>query len=176
MAGLDANGSRDCAAGHLALDDPAANEHDQQRHQNAAAGAQLIDSNAVTVLSDWINSLPGTPALAPPTITPNGGLFYNNVGVTLQSTNANAAIYYTLDGSTPTTNSLLYSGPFNLTSNATVSASAFETNYVNSAPASALFVVLPVQFLSESFSNGVFRLQFLGSWAAITFCRLRPIW
>ena len=124
---------------------------------------QLIDSNAVTVIEDWVNSLPGTPALAPVTVTPNGGLFFNNVAVTLQSSDAGAAIYYTLDGSTPTTNSLLYSAMFNLTSNATVSASAFGTNYINSAPASALFVVPPVQFLSEGVSTGVFRMQFLGS-------------
>ncbi len=124
---------------------------------------QLIDSNAVAVIEGWVNSLPGTPALAPATITPNGGLFFNSVGIALQSTNVGAAIYYTLDGTSPTTNSLLYSGMFNLTSNAVVSASAFETNYINSATASAVFFVPPVQFLSENFSNGVFQMQFLGS-------------
>jgi regulation of enolase protein 1 (concanavalin A-like superfamily) len=124
---------------------------------------QLIDSNAVAVIEGWVNSLPGTPALAPVTITPDGGLFFNSVGIALQSTNVGAAIYYTLDGTSPTTNSLLYSGMFNLTSNATVSASAFETNYINSATASAVFFVPPVQFLSENFSNGVFQMQFAGS-------------
>jgi len=123
----------------------------------------LIDTNAVDVMAGWINSLPGTPALAPPTITPNGGLFYHNVGLALQSPDTNAAIYFTLDGTLPTTNSLLYSNAFNLTSNATVSASAFRTGYVNSVAASALFFVQPLQFTSEGFSNGVFRLQFLGA-------------
>jgi uncharacterized repeat protein (TIGR03806 family) len=123
----------------------------------------LVDTNAVQVFTDWINSLDGTPALAPPTIMPNGGLFYNNVDLTLQAPDGSAAIYFTLDGTLPTTNSLLYSSVFNLTSNATVSASAFRTGYVNSVAASALFFVQPVQFTSQGFSNGTFWMQFLGA-------------
>ena len=123
----------------------------------------LIDTNAVQVFTDWINSLPGIPALAPAAIVPNGGAFVASVSVALQSPNANAAIYYTLDGSLPTTNSLLYSGAFNLFTNAIVSASAFETNFNNSAAVSASFTVQPLYFTSEAFSNNVFRLRFSGS-------------
>ena len=65
----------------------------------------LIDTNAVQVITEWINSLPGTPALAPPTILPDGGSFFSTVNLTLLSSNTNAMIYYTLDGSLPTTNS-----------------------------------------------------------------------
>ncbi|HXR03328.1 MAG TPA: chitobiase/beta-hexosaminidase C-terminal domain-containing protein, partial [Verrucomicrobiae bacterium] len=123
----------------------------------------LIDTNAVQVITGWINSLPGTPALAPPTLTPDGGMFFNGVGITLQPPDSNAAIYYTLDGSLPATNSLLYSVPFDLTNNATVSAAAFETNYGNSVAASALFLVQPVRFSTESFSNGILQMQFIGA-------------
>ncbi len=122
---------------------------------------QLVDSNAVAVLEDWINSLPGTPAEAPPIIAPNGGLFFNNISVSLASADTNAGIYYTLDGSTPTTNSLFYLNPFNLTSNAVVSASSFRTGYVNSMTTSASFFVEPVRFTSQGFSNGIFYLQYL---------------
>ncbi len=123
----------------------------------------LIDSNAVAVMAGWINSLPGTAALAPPTIVPNGGIFTSRVGVTLLPPDPNAAIYYTVDGSLPTTNSFLYSGTFNLTSNATVAANAFEANSNNSVAASALFVVLPMNFTSEGFlPNQQFQMGFAG--------------
>ena len=99
----------------------------------------LIDTNAVAVFADWINSLPGIPALAPPTISPNGGSFAAPVTITLQSTNNGATIYYTLDGSRPTTNSLPYSRAFNLATNATVSANAFEPSYNPSVTSGAIF-------------------------------------
>jgi uncharacterized repeat protein (TIGR03806 family) len=124
----------------------------------------LIDTNAVAVMADWINSLPGTPALAPPTITPDGGTFVPSVNVTLQSTNNNAALYYTLDGSLPTTNSFLYAAPFTLTNDATVMASAFGAGFNNSVAASALFFVQPILFNSAGFLvNGQFQLSLSGT-------------
>lgn len=123
----------------------------------------VIDTNAVSVLAAWINSLPGTPALPPPSLTPGAGNYVASVKVTAQESNPSAAIYYTLDGSLPTTNSLLYMGPITLWSNATVSASAFETGYVNSVTASALYQIQPVYFTSAGFSNGVFHLGFAGA-------------
>lgn len=104
----------------------------------------LIDTNAVVVMRDWINSLPGTQALSPPTITPNGGAFTNSVNVTLSSTNAGASLYYTLDGSLPTTNAFLYSSPVVLTSDVTLRANAIESGYNNSVSLSATFSIFAV--------------------------------
>jgi hypothetical protein len=123
----------------------------------------LIDTNAVQVVTDWINSLPGTPALAPPTITPNGGTFMSSIAITLQSTNDNATLYYTLDGSLPTTNSWVYDGPINLSSNATLMANAFRTNYNTSVAATALFVIQPLHFTSAGFTNNLFQMGFAGT-------------
>jgi hypothetical protein len=124
----------------------------------------LIDTNAVQVVTDWINSLPGTPALAPPTITPNGGSFISSVAVTIQSTNNNATLYYTLDGSLPTTNSFVYSGPINLNSNVTLKANAFKTNFNTSVATSAVFLVQPLMFTSASFTtNNLFQMGFSGT-------------
>jgi len=124
----------------------------------------LIDTNALSVLAEWINSLPGLPTLAPPTITPSGGMFSPSVSVTLQSTNSNATLYYTLNGTLPTTNSFVYSAPFILTNTATVMANAIWTNFNNSIAANARFTVNPpILFTSELFlTNGVFQLGYSG--------------
>ena len=108
----------------------------------------IIDTNAVGVLTNWINSLPGLPALAPPSIAPAGGMFSPSVSVTLTPPDGTSQLYYTLDGSLPTTNSFPYSGAFTLTNTATVSASAFETNHDNSITVSALFLVQPAPYFT----------------------------
>jgi len=123
----------------------------------------LIDTNAVQTLIAWIDSLPGTPALAPPTIAPDGGNFYNQVGVTIQQPDPNASIFYTLDGTLPTTNSLQYAGALQLTSSVILSATAFETNYYNSVAVNAQFLVSPFRFASQSFSNSGLQMTLLGS-------------
>ena len=114
-------------------------------------GRNLIDTNAVALLTSWINSLPGTPAQAPPTITPSGGLLARNATVTLQSADTNASIYFTLSGSLPSTNSYLYSGPINLTSNATLSAIAYRNGFNNSVAASAAFSINNLYLTSAGF-------------------------
>jgi uncharacterized repeat protein (TIGR03806 family) len=102
----------------------------------------LIDSNAVAAFAGWINSLPGTPALAPPAISPDGGAFPGSVSVTLEPPDTNASLYYTLDGTLPTTNSLPYAGPFVVAGNTLVSANAFEAGYINSVAATAQFTII----------------------------------
>lgn len=123
-----------------------------------------IDTNAIAVIGAWIGTLPGAPTLAPPAILPDGGMFSGSVSVALQSTNSNAALYYTLDGTLPTTNSFLYAAPFNLTNTATVTANAFWAGFNNSIASSARFVLNPpVFFTFENFAtNGQFQLGLSG--------------
>ncbi len=124
----------------------------------------LIDTNAVEVMADWINSLPGTPALPPPTLNPNGGTFQGSVSVSLEDASNNAAIYYTLDGSLPTTSSTLYTGPFVITNTVTLNANAWESGYSNSVVGTALFVIQPNAYFTGAagFSNGIFAMQISG--------------
>jgi uncharacterized repeat protein (TIGR03806 family) len=122
----------------------------------------LIDTNAVQVVGDWINSLPGTPALAPPDIIPDGGSFYGSVAVILQHSNTLAAIRYTLDGTLPTNSSALFSGAVVLTNNMTLRAKAFEAGFIDSVAANATFIINPSQFTAVSLTNGVVHLFFAG--------------
>jgi hypothetical protein len=73
-------------------------------------------------------------------------------------------MYYTLDGSLPTTNSLPYTGPFTLTNSATVNANAWEPGYIDSVVDAAQFTILPgIFFLSPGgFTNGSFQMSFAG--------------
>ena len=124
----------------------------------------VIDTNAVAVLAAWINSLGGVPAEAPPVLNPDGGNFIGQVGVGLAAPDTNAVIYYTLDGSLPTTNSLKYTGLIELTNGpVTVSANAWATGHTNSVAASALFVVQPLYFASAGVTNQSFTLQLVGA-------------
>ncbi len=124
----------------------------------------LVDTAAVQVLVSWINSLPGTPALAPPSVDPAGGSFVGAVNISLQHPDTNVTLRYTLDSTLPTTNSYLYTGPFTLTTNATLLAMAFEPGFVESVATSALFAIRPpIMFESTLlFSNGVFQAGFSG--------------
>ncbi|MDB6064022.1 MAG: hypothetical protein JWR26_230, partial [Pedosphaera sp.] len=125
----------------------------------------VVDTNSLAVVAAWINSLPGTPALAPPTISPNGGSFNGSVNVSLLAPSTNVALYYTLDGSLPTTNSIHYTAPFSLSSNATVNANAFASGFNNSVAASAVFSILPNLVFSApaTLANGTFQVQLSGA-------------
>ena len=66
----------------------------------------------------------GEITVAAPTFTPAAGTYYSPVQVSLNCATAGASIYYTTNGSTPTTSSTLYSAPFEVSANTTVKAIA----------------------------------------------------
>ena len=78
--------------------------------------------------------------LALPLITPNGGTFTNSVSVTLSDSVSGVTLYYTLDGSTPTTNSILYTGPIVITQTTSLKGVAVLPGSPGSSVASATFI------------------------------------
>jgi len=71
-----------------------------------------------------------------PVPSPGGGTFFNDLtgvaGVFMGTATTGATIYYTTDGSTPTTSSTQYTGAIQITATTTVKAIAARANYLNS--------------------------------------------
>src|SRR5215510_9249799 len=86
-------------------------------------------------------SVETSQTVATPIISPSGGSYSGSVSVTMQTATSGASIYYTIDGSTPTQSSTLYSGPMTLANSATVKAKAFKSGSNPSAQTSASFTV-----------------------------------
>ena len=77
--------------------------------------------NAVTVYGLLNNNQPLT---ATPTFSPASGTYTSTQSVTIKDSTPNASIYYTTDGSTPSTGSTLYSGPIQVATSKTIQAIA----------------------------------------------------
>jgi len=92
------------------------------------------------LLGDWIESLPGRPVLPPPEISPRGGNFSRPVEVTIKA-EAGAKIFYTLDGTVPTTSDLPYEKPIKISAPTIVRAKAFRPGFTKSITAQGIFLV-----------------------------------
>ena len=98
---------------------------------------------ALTATFDWFHNL-ATPVAATPTFAPASGTsFSSTLSVSIADATPSATIYYTTDGSTPTTGSQLYSAPFIISSTTTVNAIAVATGYTQSAQGSASYTYSP---------------------------------
>jgi uncharacterized protein YjdB len=91
-----------------------------------------------TVLVDLVGTV---ATVAAPTATPAAGTYNSAQSVTLASATTGAAIYYTTDGSTPTTSSSLYSGAISVSADQTIKAIAVLAPYTDSSVASFAYVI-----------------------------------
>ena len=98
-----------------------------------------IDAAGVELIRQWIESLPGPHVLPPPEILPPGGNFSSPVEVTLKA-ETGAKIYYTLDGTVPTTTDFLYQKPFTLADPTIVRAKAFKPGSKRSITSTQFFL------------------------------------
>src|SRR5207253_2530467 len=106
-----------------------------------------LASNTVSVLLGA-----GLPRVTPaPVLNPAGGTFILSVRVTITDGTAGAAIYYTTDGSTPTTASTLYTGPITVTKTTTIKAIAQAPGLAISGVTSGTYTIL-VQAAPPTFS------------------------
>jgi len=103
--------------------------------------ASAVDSATYTIASSL------TPSFSTGT-----GTYHAPPTVTISDSTAGAVIYYTTNGSTPTTASSVYSGPITIGSTATLEAIAVCPGGVASAVDSATYTIAPA--LTPSFSTG----------------------
>jgi hypothetical protein len=82
--------------------------------------------------------------VATPTISPKAGGYTTPQTVSIADTQTNAKIYYTTDGSHPTTSVQEYMGPFTVSSNTTVKAIAALPGYLTSAVGHAVYIIEPM--------------------------------
>lgn len=78
-----------------------------------------------------------------PTFTPAAGTYTEAQDVEISCGTSGATIYYTTDGSTPTTSSTVYSSPIPVTEGMTIKAIAVAAGYDDSEVATATYTIIP---------------------------------
>jgi len=98
------------------------------------------------------------PTAATPTFAPPGGSYTTPQTVTLADTTSGAGIYYTTNGTAPTTASTKYAAPFTVNSTETIKAIAVASNYIQSGVGAATYTITLPPTAKPSFSpaGGVF--------------------
>jgi hypothetical protein len=107
----------------------------------AVAGGNGYDDSPIVTANYVIQSSVQTPTFAP-----GGGTYTAVQSVAISDVTGNATIYYTTDGTAPTTSSTKYTGPITISSTETLKAIAAVAGFANSAVASAAYMIniLPV--------------------------------
>jgi LysM repeat protein len=105
---------------------------------------------AIAVKAGYTNSATASaaytiaPVLPTPTFSLAPGTYTTLQTVTISDATAGTTIYYTTNGTTPTTSSSVYSGAITVSATETLEAIAVKTAYTNSATASAAYAIAPV--------------------------------
>ena len=122
------------------------------KYTSAIAVGSTETINAVAIEADGVASpvssatytvaAAETPTAAP-TFYPAAGTYTSAQNVSLSDSVSGAVIYYTTDGSTPTTNSTKYTTPIAVSTNETIKAIALASGDTASSVASAAYSIVP---------------------------------
>jgi hypothetical protein len=118
----------------------------------------LPDNRNVVVLAATLI----LPPTATPTFSPPGGTYTSAQAVTISDSTPAASIYYTTDGSTPTTASAPYSGAISVSATTTIQAIAVASGYSTSAVATATYTI-PAPLAGISPTSLTFAATMVGS-------------
>ncbi|MGA9720137.1 MAG: chitobiase/beta-hexosaminidase C-terminal domain-containing protein [Acidobacteriaceae bacterium] len=103
----------------------------------------IAGAMAIVILSGCGGASTGSKITlaAKPTFSPAAGTYSSAQMVTISDATPGVTIYYTTDGTIPTTSSAVYSGPVRVATNETVEALAVEPEEIDSALSSANYVI-----------------------------------
>ena len=120
-------------------------------HPGAGAYSQMGDAWYAAIQSVTSGS---SGNVASPNFTPAAGSYSSAQAVTMASNTAGATIYFTTDGSNPTTSSTTYTGALSVSSSSTIKAMAVASGKTNSPVVSATYtiVVPPTVVAAPTFS------------------------
>jgi DNA-binding beta-propeller fold protein YncE len=105
----------------------------------------VVDTLAPATYSS--TSVSGTLAVTPlgtvvtPSFMPAPGTYSSSQTVTISDTTSGSTIYYTIDGTMPTTSSTVYTGAITASALETIKSIAVATGHTNSVVASAAFII-----------------------------------
>ena len=130
---------------------------------NSSAQIQLLLTGATTNASS---------VTAPPSLSPGPGTYAFAQSITVSDTTPGAVIYYTLDGSTPTTSSPVYSSPITVTGGTayttTVNAIAIASGFSSSPVASATYTFNPYLGANAYSTTGTDTANYINATYAVT--------
>jgi hypothetical protein len=115
-----------------------------------------MTNSAVATAAYTINVQAGT--VATPAFNPPGGTYAGTQSVGIFSATAGATIYYTTNGSTPSTTSPVYVAPITVSTTTTLKAMAVKSGMTNSAVASNVYTIgatagdgrFPIRFVNNT--------------------------
>jgi hypothetical protein len=107
--------------------------------QAIAAESNLTKGPVATAA--YIIGSPGQSALPALNFNPPAGAYSSSQSVSVGDATAGTTIYYTTDGTAPTTSSTVYSGPITVGSSETLQAIATETGFTKSPAAIAAYTI-----------------------------------
>jgi len=129
-------------------------------------------STATQEVLAWTFTNSTQPTAATPTFSPAPGNFTSSVSVTLSDTTPGATIYYTTNGSIPTTSSPVFTTPIAVSTTTTIRAIAVATGFNNSNVASGTYTIssgtsLPPAFVQSA--TGPATIQSSNSTVAVAY-------
>ena len=119
------------------------------RYTGAIAVSATETLEAIAVEAGYMNSAAASaayaiaPVLPAPTFSPTAGTYTTSQSVTIADATVGTTIYYTTNGTAPTTSSSVYGSAISMSATETLEAIAVEKGYTNSQTATAAYTIAP---------------------------------